>query len=73
MICPDEVDPQVIIDHTGTIMWIVLIIGVMLYEAIALLRGKQTMSQAVQRGPRWLKWFVGGGIVWLLWHLFWPR
>ncbi len=69
MTCPDDPTP-VVIDHAGTLMWLLVIGAVILYEILALATGHQTMSQAVQRGPRWLKWLVGGALVWLIWHLF---
>jgi hypothetical protein len=64
--CPND---PVIPDHAGTLMWLLVIGAVILYEIIALATHHQTMSQAVQHGPRWLTWLVVGALGWLIWHL----
>ncbi len=54
----------------GYWFWGILFLAVAVYELWAVITHHPTLSQTVQRGPRWFKWALGVGFIALLGHLF---
>jgi len=63
---PPRLDDQ----RLGMWVWGLLFLAVAIYEAWAVLTHHRTLSQVVQRGPRWFRWAIGVGFIALLGHLF---
>ena len=57
-------------DHPGRLAWAAVLGSVATYELWATATHHETMSQAVQHGPRWVKVSVGVGLVALSLHLY---
>ncbi len=57
----------------GMVMWGILFLAVAIYEAWAVWTHHPTLSQTVQHGPRWFKWALALGLIWLIVHLFRPQ
>lgn len=70
--CP-PLDPLPSVDTSytaGYVMWGLVGLAVLLFELWAVVSGHHTMTQAVQHGPRWMQWLIGGGLIGLFVHLF---
>lgn len=51
--------------------WGAIFIAVVVWELVAWLSKKMpTLSQGVQRGPRWFRWAMALGLSGLIYHLF---
>ena len=65
-----EPPPPPTYDTLGFTAWLVLFVLVLAYEWWASRTGRQTLSQTVQRGPRWFRWSLGISFAVLLVRLF---
>ena len=57
----------------GMWFWGLLFAAVLVFEVWAIWTGRYTLSETVWLGPKWFRWALGLGFLYLLYHLFLER